>query len=190
MPEANLFAYIDLEAFHKIISNLIDNGLKYCESSIKIELEETKEEDDQFTIKVISDGKPIPQEIGEKIFEPFFRAREADIKPGTGIGLSLSRALAELHNGSLTLHQPSADFNIFVLKLPIHQLIEFNLNDQMEKNLNITVLLVDDNEDIIDFITDDLSDQYNVRSAGNGLKALEILKSEPIQMVISDIMMP
>lgn len=60
----------------------------------------------------------------------------------------------------------------------------------MEKNLNITVLLVDDNEDIIDFITDDLSDQYNVRSAGNGLKALEILKSEPIQMVISDIMMP
>jgi ligand-binding sensor domain-containing protein/signal transduction histidine kinase len=133
IPEVNLFAYIDLEAFHKIVSNLIDNGLKYCESSIKIELEETKEGDNQFTIRVISDGKPISHEISEKIFEPFFRARETDIKPGTGIGLSLSRALAELHNGSLTLQQPSADFNIFVLRLPVHQLIEFNLNTKWKK---------------------------------------------------------
>lgn len=60
----------------------------------------------------------------------------------------------------------------------------------MEKNLNITVLLVDDNEDIIDFITDDLSEQYHVLSAGNGVKALEILRSEPVQIVISDVMMP
>src|SRR5215217_2006100 len=60
----------------------------------------------------------------------------------------------------------------------------------MEKNLNHTLLLVDDNEDILDFLSDDLSDKYNILSAANGTLALEILHSESIQMVISDIMMP
>jgi signal transduction histidine kinase/ligand-binding sensor domain-containing protein len=133
VPELKLFAYIDLEAFHKIISNLIENALKYGESKIKIELLGKEDQDDQFTINVTSDGKPIPQEISEKIFEPFFRAKEVDIKPGTGIGLSLSRALAELHLGTLTLKKTNDDFNIFVLRLPIHQLIEFNLKTKWKK---------------------------------------------------------
>jgi two-component system cell cycle response regulator len=60
----------------------------------------------------------------------------------------------------------------------------------MEKNLNHTLLLVDDNEDILDFLSDDLSDKYQILTALNGLQALEILRNESVQMVISDIMMP
>jgi two-component system cell cycle response regulator len=72
----------------------------------------------------------------------------------------------------------------------------------MEKNLNLeqpipatealkpVILLVDDNDEILDFIADDLSEKYQVLTAKNGLEALEILQNEIVQLVISDIMMP
>jgi len=133
LPEEKLLAYIDIEAFRKIISNLADNAIKYGRSGIVIELFPQQDGDEYLIIKVSSDGKAIPHEIHEKIFQPFYRAKETEIKPGTGIGLSLSRALAELHNGSLVLEKGIEGFNIFVLKLPIHQLIEFNLNSKWKK---------------------------------------------------------
>ncbi len=133
LPAKNQFAYLDLEAFHKIISNLIDNAIKYGKSSIIVELLQQEPEDEQLIVKVSSDGRSIPEELHEKIFQPFYRAKEAEIKPGTGIGLSLSRSLAELHSGSLTIEKSNKGFNIFVLKLPIHQLIEFNLNSKWKK---------------------------------------------------------
>lgn len=52
------------------------------------------------------------------------------------------------------------------------------------------VLLVDDNEDILDFISDDLEEKYQVLQARNGLEALEILQHEIVQLIISDVMMP
>ncbi|MDB5009994.1 MAG: two-component system response regulator [Mucilaginibacter sp.] len=52
------------------------------------------------------------------------------------------------------------------------------------------VLLVDDNEEILDFISDDLEEYYSIYTAGNGAEALEILQNESVQLVISDIMMP
>jgi two-component system cell cycle response regulator len=72
----------------------------------------------------------------------------------------------------------------------------------MEKNLNLeqpistteelrpVILLVDDNDEILDFIADDLSEKYQVITAKNGLEALAILQNEIVQLVISDIMMP
>ena len=52
------------------------------------------------------------------------------------------------------------------------------------------VLLVDDNEEIVEFLADDLSAEYTVLTAGNGLEALEILSNKAVQIIISDIMMP
>lgn len=72
----------------------------------------------------------------------------------------------------------------------------------MEKNLNLEqplktiealkpiILVVDDNEEILDFIADDLSEKYQVLTAKNGIEALEILHHEIVQLVISDVMMP
>lgn len=60
-------------------------------------------------------------------------------------------------------------------------------HEEIEKNV---VLLVDDNEDILDFISDDLEEKYQVLQARNGLEALEILQREIVQLIISDVMMP
>jgi len=133
MPEEPYYAYIDMEAFHKIISNLVDNGLKYGRKVLKISLSANEEEEAMFRIRVISDGKHIPAEMADKIFEPFYRMKETDMKPGTGIGLSISRSLAELHNGYLRLDNDGTEANVFILALPVHQLVEFNLNGKWKK---------------------------------------------------------
>ncbi len=132
VPEQPLYAYVDVEAFYKIISNLVDNAIKYGRSKLSVRLN-VEEGEDRFTIRVINDGSKIAPEIKDKIFEPFFRARESEMKQGTGIGLSISKSLAELHSGTLHFDDGDPDFNIFVLGLPIHQSMEFNLKGKWKK---------------------------------------------------------
>ena len=133
LPDEKIFAYVDTEAFYKIISNLIDNALKYSEKSIEIKLEVLDQNLEIFSVTVTNEGPPIHPELREKIFEPFFRATENQLKQGTGIGLSLSKSLAELHGGNLFASVDEKEHNIFVLQLPIHQLIEFNLKGVWKK---------------------------------------------------------
>lgn len=127
LPEKSFHAFIDIEAFHKIMSNLISNAVKYADRKVSVSLAAADPTEDMFTIEVSNDGPLIPSSLSEKIFEPFFRVA-ATGQPGSGIGLSLARALTELHSGVLKLKQPAAELNVFVLTLPIHQKIEFKLN--------------------------------------------------------------
>jgi signal transduction histidine kinase len=121
-------AYVDTEAFNKIMSNLLDNAVKYAESKVHVKLIAGSEQDSLFSVEVKNDGYLIPFEMKEKIFESFFRIKENGKQSGTGIGLALSRSLAELHKGVLYLKEPDGDMNVFVLTLPVHQEIEFNLS--------------------------------------------------------------
>ncbi|MCD8742252.1 ATP-binding protein [Mucilaginibacter roseus] len=133
LPEAQLQAYVDAEGFTKIISNLLDNAIKYSDNHVEVELMPLAGSDENFTIEVRNDGKPMPTELSAKIFEPFFRINEQGPQPGTGIGLSISKSLAELHKGRLELVGYVNRFTIFALTLPVHQLIEFNLSGKWKK---------------------------------------------------------
>ncbi len=135
LPEKKIEAYIDTEAFYKILSNLIDNAIKYSDTLITVNLEMPKDSSSVFQITVINDGKTIPSELHHKIFEPFFRATQTQMKQGTGIGLSLSKSLAELHGGSIVVINNEEGHNLFVLELPVHQLIEFNLKGKWKKRV-------------------------------------------------------
>lgn len=121
-------AYVDTEAFNKIMSNLLDNAVKYAERKVHIKLVTGCEQDTLFRVEVENDGYLIPPDMKEKIFESFFRIKENGKQSGTGIGLALSRSLAELHKGTLCLKEPGGNMNVFVLALPVHQEIEFNLS--------------------------------------------------------------
>ncbi|MDN3588535.1 two-component regulator propeller domain-containing protein [Pedobacter aquatilis] len=133
MPNEPFFAYVDTEAFYKIISNLTDNAIKYGEKLTEIKLLIGEGKPDFFKIEVLNDGPLIAAELRDKIFEPFFRATEQQVKQGTGIGLSISKSLAELHDGNLFATVNAKGQNLFVLELPIHQLIEFNLKGKWKK---------------------------------------------------------
>jgi ligand-binding sensor domain-containing protein/signal transduction histidine kinase/DNA-binding response OmpR family regulator len=205
LPGIALQAYVDPEALKKILSNLFNNSIKYAESKIIIRLKNFNSDDRLFSILIQNDGYVIPYDLKEKIFEPFYRIKETDSQPGNGIGLSLSRSLAELHKGVLDLSKPENGMNIFILTLPIHQEKEFIFqNDETEPVIEVNtgpeegnsnalkpeILLVDDNKEILDFICREISTDYLVRKASNGVEAMEILNNCTIQLVISDIMMP
>lgn len=203
-PDRNLYAYVDIEAFTKIISNLINNAIKYASSVIEIELMEYTEQDTSFTIIIKNNGYLVPPELRDRIFEPFFRMKESEKQIGTGIGLSLSRSLTDLHKGLLFLNDSVNNFNIFTLTLPIHQEKEFDLHNtsydyehsgiiNREENFDFMkpiILLVDDNPEILDFIANELTEKYAVIKAMNGQEALDIIDAENIQLIICDVMMP
>lgn len=127
MPKTHIIAFADREALVKICSNLISNAIKYAASEASINLTVTNEIDKQFIIRFSNDGKGIPPQFREQIFEPFFRLYGKD-KPGTGIGLSLAKSLTELHNGALKLVPTDMNRVVFELILPVHQKFEFNLS--------------------------------------------------------------
>lgn len=127
--EPRLSAFIDLEAFTKIMDNLISNALKYADKVVMVELCESVNGHNTFTISISNDGYLIADNLGEKIFESFYRIPDSAHKPGSGIGLSLARSLAELHGGSLVLAKYNGKLNVFLLTLPIHQDVEFKLSN-------------------------------------------------------------
>jgi ligand-binding sensor domain-containing protein/signal transduction histidine kinase/DNA-binding response OmpR family regulator len=200
-------AYLDPEAFTKILSNLFSNAIKYAGSTVIVKLLPFGSDDDKLNIEFRNDGPLIPQELKEKIFEPFYRIKETDKQPGTGIGLPLARSLAELHKGELTLKQQDGGMNIFLLSLPVEQdeTISFhnlepatdedqaqntNACEEPAPNAKPAILIVEDNKEILGFLQKSLNPTYKVFQALNGGQALEILQKENISLVVSDIMMP
>ncbi|MEP7106485.1 MAG: two-component regulator propeller domain-containing protein [Ferruginibacter sp.] len=121
LPANRLMAFVDVEAFTKILTNLFSNAVKYADSKVYVYLLPSNKKEKFFTIEIENDGYLVPYEMKEKIFEPFFRLKETEKQKGTGIGLALSRSLAELHNGVLDIKDPLNGLNVFFLTIPISQ---------------------------------------------------------------------
>ncbi|MXV13800.1 ligand-binding sensor domain-containing protein [Hufsiella ginkgonis] len=126
LPESRVVCFVDREAFVKICSNLLSNAVKYADTTVTVSLMPPTDRNEVFSIRFRNDGKGIPGEFKDRIFEPFFRLRGSE-KAGTGLGLSLAQSLTQLHKGSLTLISGDPDRIIFELTLPVRQEVEFNL---------------------------------------------------------------
>lgn len=120
-PAIVVQAYIDADAFKKILYNLFSNAIKYAGKQAAVTLFAVKDTDLIFRIDFQNDGFTIPEAMRETIFEPFFRMKETAEQQGTGIGLTLSRSLAQLHGGSLIASASPQGGNIFSLQLPLRQ---------------------------------------------------------------------
>lgn len=120
LTKAPLLAEVDKESMIKILSNLIDNGVKYARSLVHIEVT-LHPLAGAFSITIENDGQRIPAAFAEKLFEPFFRMESAKGQSGAGLGLALSRSLASLQGGSLTFLETNSDNIIFVLRLPLER---------------------------------------------------------------------
>ncbi|MFT3702899.1 MAG: two-component regulator propeller domain-containing protein [Agriterribacter sp.] len=117
LPLQDVMAWIDEDGFNKIITNLISNAIKYAEKKVTIAL---SKKENTFTVAITNDGYLIPDDKKEKIFEPFYRIKETERIKGTGIGLALSRSLAQLHKGTLYLEERKEEkVNTFILTLPL-----------------------------------------------------------------------
>ena len=113
----SFYAFVDAEAFNKILSNLWDNALKYATSIVNISMITPVDDSGSYSILFKNDGFLVPFEMREMIFKSFYRAKETAKLPGTGIGLTLSRSLAEIHGGTLTMDFTDKDMNTFILTI-------------------------------------------------------------------------
>jgi signal transduction histidine kinase/ligand-binding sensor domain-containing protein len=117
----DIYAFIDTDAFNKILTNLLSNAVKYAKSKVALHIFPLRSGDRSFVIEVKNDGYLIPMEMKEKIFEPFFRLKATEKQKGTGIGLALSLSLTQLHKGNLILKEPEDDMNVFFVSIPLNQ---------------------------------------------------------------------
>jgi signal transduction histidine kinase/ligand-binding sensor domain-containing protein/DNA-binding NarL/FixJ family response regulator len=195
--------HIDSEAIYKIISNLISNAIKYAKSQIEIRVETIN---DFILLSVIDDGIGLEKIYLEKIFEPFFQVQDNNkvLSMGSGLGLSLSQSLANKQGGLISVKSEHGKGCFFTLKIPlakdelsIHQEIPNETNNSIPKSnqfqiseIGLRILLVEDNNELRTFLSNNLFENYAVFEAENGLKALKIVENENIDIIVSDIIMP
>lgn len=203
-PVSVFYADVDPEIFTKILSNILANALNHADKLIEVHFMQTSA---TFKMIVSNDGEIIPKEYAERIFEPFFKLN-ANIQ-GTGLGLPFTRSLLELHGGSIFYDKSQREKNTFIVELPVYQenSIRFEgngsqANEIKEKNADPftetiaqtgskkTILLVEDNEEFQLFLCKQLALAYRVLKASNGEQALDILRKEHVDLIVSDIVMP
>ena len=208
MEDDNINIAADVEAVTKIVSNLLNNARKYSETFIHVSVRIVA---DSLEMRFINDGGKIPAEKAEEIFQPFTQLDNTHVMSGSGLGLPMARSLAEMHGGKLFLNTAS-EYNEFVLTLPLTQenvietitepyafinddikdngITEYAAGQRNGNNKEHTVLVVEDNEEVMQMIVDSFKDTYNMLTAKNGRIGLGLVHSEHVDIVISDVMMP
>ena len=205
-PNEDFVAVIDPEAITKVISNLLTNASKYTKNEVVLSCM-VNQESCTFTIKVTDNGMGISQEDQEKIFKPFYQA--VDNKPGTGLGLSIVKSIVDAHKGNIEVQSVVGKGSSFVVILPI-ECAEIGEQDSSAENADTVLpkdilsdalpveaarhksvmLIVDDNKEMLSFLSNSFSDQYNILTAEDGGQAMEILKENDVTLIVSDWMMP
>lgn len=113
----------DEQLLQRLFSNLIDNAIKHTETFVKITAEI---ENETYRIEISDDGKGIPLEDQTQIFDRFYRvdsarSRQKNLSTGSGagLGLSISKWIAEIHKGTLKLTKSDGNGSVFTVKFPI-----------------------------------------------------------------------
>jgi len=211
-----LNVWIDKEKMDSILKNIISNALKYTpeNGSVHIYASETN---DSWNVEVNDTGIGIPANEQKKLFKIHFRGSNAinSKVTGSGIGLMLVWKLVHLHKGKINLssveHQGSSikvsfpkDSKHFhkahlatrTRELSTEQVphvspaeIYEKAKKQHDQNLQ-RLLIVEDNDELRNYLTHTLSDNYTIQTCSNGKEALTIVKEYMPELIISDIMMP
>jgi signal transduction histidine kinase len=108
----------DRERLRQVITNLIDNAVKYSPAGAAVDVAAFAE-NGRITIEVRDSGPGVAPEHQSLIFEKFGRVSGEHAKPGTGLGLFIARSIAQAHGGSLEVHSVPSEGATFALVLPV-----------------------------------------------------------------------
>ena len=158
----------DSSKLEKIINNLVSNAVKFTGKNGKISCFTTFSKPDTLELIVEDDGKGIPKDELNKIFNRFHQVKTSDetINIGTGIGLSLTKELVELMHGKITVESEVGKGSKFTVILPLGT-SHLNYDEfQMVQNLNLSVLENHKNTETDDIAADSHTDanQINVNN--------------------------
>mgnify|MGYP000608316401 FL=1 len=216
-PES-MIGYFDMDKLDKILYNLLSNAAKYNKEDgfIQVSLFYDETDKDFVLLKIKDNGKGISKEKQKNLFKRFY---EGDYRKfntiGTGIGLSLTKDLVELHGGTISVESEVDHGTEFMVRIPIERSYydEEQIDDEaislMQNPVNYedtqedadvetqevtikanTILLVEDNGELLHLMTKLLSREYNVFTAQNGKEGIAVLEKEDVDLIVSDVMMP
>ena len=224
-------SWIDSDKIEKCLYNLISNAMKFTPAGGLIEvalkqtgLEEaarcagkelTSDEMDWLMIEVSDNGVGIPEEKLEYIFQRFAQMERNRHSGGTGIGLSYTRSLVELHHGTIRAYnRTSGDSGaVFRMFLPMSkasypeeertgiqedQMLAQNVEFRNEHEVAVkestdesrpTVMIIDDNYEFVYYMKSLLSKTYNVVFRFDAMSGYQALEKTKVDVIISDVMM-
>lgn len=209
--------WIDKEKMESILKNIISNALKYTPENGNVHVF-TSVNNDNWSVEVIDTGIGIPANEQKKLFKLHFRGSNAINSKitGSGIGLMLVWKLVHLHKGKINLSSVEHQGSTIKVNFPISKKhyqkahiagsssqeasqqsdnqippaeIYKSVKKEQDQNLQ-KLLIVEDNDELRNYLVHTLSENYTVQTCCNGKEALEIVKEVKPELIISDIMMP
>lgn len=210
--------YIDKGKIDKVIYNLLSNAMKYTPTGGSISVTLGQDADTrQVAVTVTDTGVGIPVEKRSELFKRF--ANSSFTGNSMGVGLHLSSELTKVHHGTLTFHENPEGGSVFTLTLPtdksVYQEADFLiagnalLRDEEVHASSVTpakddrredlppiplnkrkVLVVEDDNEVRDFVTSELAPYFEVASAADGTEGLSYAQEHEVDLIISDVMMP
>ena len=216
IPDNVVTAMFDVDKMDKIIDNLFSNAVKYTPPKGCIEFS-VKVNDKEWTLEISDTGIGIPKKERKNLFKMYYRAENAINSKisGTGIGLMLVKNLVRMHSGKVGFTSQETKGSTFYLTFP-RKLVSKNsistvpsviVKDTASESILIDsevtvsqipeiskgqfrILVVEDDSELRNYLTCTLGKQFRVTGADDGLTALELIKKEEFDLIISDVMMP
>lgn len=201
LKHPELYLHVDGTRFSQIVSNLLHNAIKFTPPGGQIEvsdvLQRSESGEGALTVSVTDTGVGIDPAMLSRIFELFAQAEAAgrSAHTGLGIGLALSRRLAELHGGTLTAQSGGADKgSTFSLRLPVPAKLAAAANTPRERAgalEGVQVLVIDDSHDSADAIGLLIEAAGGeVRVAYDGATGIALAQASSPEAILLDIGMP
>lgn len=208
-----LICYFDKDALENILFNLLSNAFKYTPATGTISLELSASEG-WTSLQVKDTGAGIEAQHLDRIFDRFYQVDGQEMNLGSGVGLAFTKRLVELHHGKIDVISTPAAGSAFTVHLPADDNayrddLRVDGVSEAEVRVNLplpedavtvpdrtlpeaaeSLLVVDDNEEIVQYIREYFGARYTVETAGNGKEALKLLETRQPDLIISDVMMP
>ena len=209
-PSAQL--WFDADKMEKILVNLLSNAFKFTQDNGTIAVD-MHCYDEKISITVSDNGTGISKDKQPLVFDRFY-TDSSDNKTGTGIGLHLTQEFVKMHGGKISLESDPNKKTVFTIEIPTgkHHLPEYSIIENQNKILesdtesiidaertreitarkyNYTILIVEDDQGIREYLSEELSENFQVLTAENGLEALQLMEKQTnITLVLSDVLMP
>ena len=207
--EKSRMVYVDTAHLDKIVYNILSNAFKYTPTGGDIKLRISFPAD-KVQISVEDTGVGIPKEKQPELFQRFVQSTFSN--NSIGIGLNLTKALVELHHGRIGYQPNIPKGSIFTVELPAdrsvyspedflaadHQQLKDSENPQPQNYHELAaepmndreILIVEDDPDVLDYLRELLQHYFVVRTAMDGVEALQVAESLHPCLIISDIIMP
>ena len=200
---------IDCLKMEKVIDNLISNAVKYSNPEGSVTIEFTGEKK-RWLLKVKDNGIGISKKAQTKLFKVFYRgenALKAKIN-GSGIGLLLTKNYVSVHNGTISFESQENVGSTFQIAIPhkkVAQKVQSHAPVESEPESNIrgtetaikssivkkkSILIVEDNEELLNFIDGRIKKEFNTILAEDGEKAWHLTLTHMPDLIVSDVMMP